>query len=667
MTLNLNRFRRKRFRALKSAFQQTCAVFQVGPKTFNRHVLLILYSLSGEKMPLKGILTPSMSFHQRSHACGELRSRNASQTVTVNGWAHRIRDLGGVYFVDLRDRTGLVQLFLDPSQFDNLQEIRSESCLSVTGEVRERSEITKNPNLATGDIEVVVRAFTVLSPSKPLPFPLSDEDQMRTVSEEIRVKHRYLDLRRPTMYHRLALRSAAVRKMRKYLDDRDFLEIETPIFTRSTPEGARDYLVPYRLDPGKFYALPQSPQQYKQLLMVAGVERYYQVAKCFRDEAQRADRQPEFTQLDLEMSFVTQEDVLELIEGMTIQVINELIAEHNLAKDQVQPFTRLTYDESMWLYGCDKPDLRFQLPLFDITTVAKDCGFGVFKATVEGGGMVRGVRYPGGSRLSRKEIGEVEGYCKEFGAKGMATLSLASEGEGEAAYVSPSGIHVRGSVAKFFAPAELQAILDASNAESGDLLCFIADHYGAGNNVLYRLRNLIGDRCNLRNPRELNFCWVLDFPLVEWDEDAKRWNSVHHPFTSPKVDDFVYLDSNPEKVRADCYDIVCNGVEWASGSIRIHRPDIQARIFQLLGIDEATQRERFGHILDAFSFGPPPHGGIAPGIDRLIMFLTDDENIREVMAFPKMGNGFDPMMGCPSEVDEPQWKEMGLQLRKPEK
>lgn len=604
-----------------------------------------------------------MSFHQRSHACGEFRKGHAGQRVTLNGWAHRIRDLGGVYFVDFRDRTGIVQLFLDPAQYENLQEIRSETCLSVTGTVRERSEITKNSNIVTGDVEVVVEAFTVLSPSRPLPFPISDEEQMKTVGEELRVKHRYLDLRRPSMYQKMALRSASIRKMRKYLDDRAFLEVETPIFTKSTPEGARDYLVPYRLEPGKFYALPQSPQQYKQLLMVAGIERYYQVARCFRDEAQRADRQPEFTQLDLEMSFVTQEDVLELIEGMTITVINELIEEFGLAKEKIQPFTRLTYDESMWLYGCDKPDLRFGLPLFDLTPIAKDCGFGVFKSTVEAGGMVRGIRFPGGSSLSRKDIGEVEAFCKEFGAKGMATLSLAAEGEGEPAYVSTTGVPVRGSIAKFFTPEELEGIVTTANAETGDLLCFIADTYLAGNNILYRLRNLIGDRCGLRDPRHLNFCWVLDFPLVEWDEDAQRWNSVHHPFTSPKVEDFVYLDTNPEKVRADCYDIVCNGVEWASGSIRIHRPDIQARIFQLLGIDEATQRERFGHILDAFSYGPPPHGGIAPGIDRLIMFLTDEDNIREVMAFPKMGNGFDPMMACPSEVDEAQWKEMGLQVR----
>jgi aspartyl-tRNA synthetase len=601
-----------------------------------------------------------MSFAQRTHDCGTFRLTHVGQTATVNGWAHKVRDLGGLFFVDLRDRTGLVQILLDPAKFSNLSEIKPESALSITGEVRPRSEETRNPRLPTGDVEIVAASFEILSQSGVLPFPISDEEQMSSVNEELRIKYRYLDLRRPSMFRKLALRAAAVRKIRAYLDARGFVETETPIITKSTPEGARDYLVPYRLEPGKFYALPQSPQQYKQLLMVAGLERYYQIAKCFRDESQRADRQPEFTQLDLEMSFVTQEDVLQLAEGLTLEVINELIAEFALDRDPVEPFPRLTYDDCMRRYGCDKPDLRFGLELFDVTDIAKGSEFGVFRTTAESGGFVRGVRYPGGASLSRKEISGLEEFCKTFGAKGMASFALA---EGEGAVQDSKGRWIKGGIAKFFKPEELSAIADTASAKDGDLLCFIADHWIPGNNVLYRLRLEIGQRCGLRDPRKLNFCWVLDFPLVEWDEEAGRWSSTHHPFTGPKAEDLQFLESEPARVRADCYDIVCNGTEWASGSIRIHRPDIQARVFTLLGISEQAQRERFGHILEAFSFGAPPHGGIAPGIDRLVMLLLGEENIREVIAFPKIGLGTDPMMGAPDVIDPDQWSELGLELK----
>ena len=563
-------------------------------------------------------------------------------------------------FVDLRDRTGICQLIIDPGQ-GTPPDLRSETCVSVTGTVRMRDEVNRNPRMATGDIELIVSECDILSQAGVLPFPVSDEEQMSKVNEELRVKHRYLDLRRPSMYNKLAIRAAAIRGMRAYLDQRGFVEVETPIITKSTPEGARDYLVPYRLEPGKFYALPQSPQQYKQLLMVAGVERYYQIAKCFRDESQRSDRQPEFTQLDLEMSFITQEDILELIEGLGVTVINDVIDEFGLEKDKVQPFKRLTYDESLRLYGNDKPDLRYDLQITDVGEIVKNSEFSVFRNAVESGNFVRAIRFPGGSTLSRKEVTELEEICKSYGAKGMASIYVEVEGnEPEGSVVAKNGMRVRSSILKFLGEDELAGILDACGAKPGDLLCFVADNWKVTCEALSRLRNEIGERAGLKDPRKLSFAFVLDFPLVDWNEDEQRWDPTHHPFTSPKVEDLPLLDTDPGKIRADCYDVVCNGVEWASGSIRIHQPDIQARIFNLIGVDEQQQQERFAHILEAFSYGAPPHGGIAPGIDRLIMFLTDDENIREVIAFPKIGNGYDPMMDAPSTVDSKQWQEMGL-------
>lgn len=610
---------------------------------------------------MKGNLRPSMSFAQRTVFCGELGISQVGETVTVNGWVHRVRDLGGLYFADMRDRSGLVQIIFPENATPDL---RSETCLSVTGLVHERDAKNKNPEMQTGEIEIQVQSFEILSQSKTLPFPISDEKQMDKVNEELRVKHRYLDLRRPSMHKKLAIRAAAIRKIRGFLDAKGFTEVETPIITKSTPEGARDYLVPYRLDPGEFYALPQSPQQYKQLLMVGGIERYYQIAKCFRDEAQRADRQPEFTQLDLEMSFVKQEDILNLIEEMTVEVVNELIAEFELEKEPVGEFVRMTYDESLARYGNDKPDLRFGLEIFDCSEIVKYSGFSVFQATVESGKFVRGLRYPGGAELSRKQIGELEELVKSYGAKGLANFALIPVPEDvEGSRLTASGKRVKGGISKFLSDEEVDSLVELSGAEVGDLLCFVADDWKVSCEALARLRLAIGDALGLRDKSKLAFAWILDFPLVEWNEDEQRWDPSHHPFTSPKATDFEILESDPGAVRADCYDLVCNGTEWASGSIRIHSPEVQARIFDLIGVDEQQQKERFAHILEAFSYGAPPHGGIAPGIDRLIMFLADEENIREVIAFPKMGNGYDPMMDAPSPIDQAQMDELGLMLK----
>jgi aspartyl-tRNA synthetase len=594
-----------------------------------------------------------MGFSQRTFTCGELRLEQVGQEATVTGWAHKVRDLGGVFFVDLRDRTGIVQLTLAPAKFDSLAEIRTESCLSLTGKVCERAPGTKNPKLPTGEIEIVVERYELLGAAKPLPFPVSDEEQMTSVNEELRVRYRYLDLRRPSMYRRMAIRAKLTSRFRQFLESQKFIEIETPIITKSTPEGARDYLVPYRFNPGNWYALPQSPQQYKQMLMVAGIERYFQVARCFRDESARADRQPEFTQLDIEMSFVDQEEVLNLAEELCRSAVNGTIEEFQLDKEPVGGFERITYDEAMRLYGCDKPDLRFGLPLFDVTPGLQETGFGVFQAVIESGGFIRGALYPGGGSLSRKEIGVLEELCKELGAKGMASLIVPAPGEDP-----------RGSVAKFLTETELTRIVEAANASPGDLICLVAGEFAMTCSVLYRLRLEIGDRLGLRDPRVLKYLWVVDFPLVDWDPDAGRWSATHHPFTAPKEEDLATLEARPGSVRANAYDMVCNGYECAGGSIRIHRSEVQTRMFDLLGISAETQQTQFGHLLEAFSYGAPPHGGIAFGLDRAVMLLTDTENIREVIAFPKIGNGVDPLMDSPSTIDAHQWAELGLRVTK---
>lgn len=584
--------------------------------------------------------------HKRTVYCGDLRAEHIGQRVTLNGWAHSVRDHGGLIFIDLRDRMGVVQTVIDPAAAPEahaaVQPVKSEWVLALEGEVRRRPAGTENPHLATGDVEVAIDTVEVLNPCKALPFQV---DQDGAVGEDVRLKFRYLDLRRPSMYRKLKLRNDCIRRIRDFMYAHGFLEVETPIMTRSTPEGARDYLVPYRLQPGLFYALPQAPQQFKQLLMVAGVDRYFQIAKCFRDEAQRADRQPEFTQLDLEMSFVEQEDILSLVEELTSDVVEALSD-----KKLIKPFARLTYDEAMARYGTDKPDLRYGLELADCGGIVGSCEFGVFRNALAAGGQVKAIRYPGGASLSRKEIDDLTLLAKDAGAKGMAYLLVGEGGS------------VKSPIAKFLNDGEVKGLLQAAGAEAGDLVAFIADQPAVVAKALDRLRREIGARLNLADPKTLAFCWITDFPVFEWDEENNRWTFAHNPFALPKDGHMDLIESDPAAMRAWCYDIACNGSEWASGSLRIHKPEIQKAIFRKLGYSEEQIQEQFGHMLEAFEFGAPPHGGIAPGIDRLVMYLTDDDNIREVIAFPKMGGGLDPLMGAPSPVDPAQLNELHIRV-----
>ncbi len=593
----------------------------------------------------------------KTHTCGELTVDHIGQQVTLAGWVNRRRDHGGLIFIDLRDRFGLTQVTIDEDKaeaHDIANLARNEYVLQVHGTVQARPAGFENPNLATGAIEVIVDKVVILNPAKTPPFYVSGNAD--EVDEALRLKYRYLDLRRPRMYDNLALRHKIVRFIREYLSERGFLEIETPILLKSTPEGARDFIVPSRLHAGEFYALPQSPQQLKQLLMVAGIERYFQIARCFRDEDLRADRQPEFTQLDLEMSFVEAEDIRHLIEGMLIELC-ALISDKPI---QQTPFPVLSYAEAMDKYGVDRPDIRFDMQLFNLSEVVKDSGFGVFKNAIAAGGEVKGLVYPGGAHTARREIDELTEYVKQYGAKGLAWIGVTGAPAADGTYGEDA---LRSQIAKFLSPQELSAIIAKSGAGVDDLILIVADKPSVVAQSLSNLRMEVARRAGLIDNNLLAFCWVIDFPLLEYDEEEKRWQAVHHPFTSARNEDWDKLESDPGAVLAKAYDVVLNGWEIGGGSIRIHRSDLQDRLFMALGLERSDMEAQFGHLLEAFQYGAPPHGGIALGIDRVVALFAEATSIRDVIAFPKTAAGTDLMVNAPSPVSDAQLKELHIALR----
>ena len=585
----------------------------------------------------------------KTHTCGELRAAHLGQAVILAGWVNRLRKHGGITFLDLRDRFGLIQVVTDPvtqpEATQVLESARSEWVLQVKGTVRLRPEGLANPNMPTGEIEVLAQEVKVLNPAKTTPLLISKEEENE--DENFRLKYRYLDLRRERMRHNLELRHRMVKFIRDYLDERGFLEVETPILFKTTPEGARDYLVPSRIHAGEFYALPQSPQQLKQLLMVAGIERYFQIARCFRDEDQRGDRQPEFTQLDLEMSFVEREDIMRLVEGMFTEMVAKVVPHKRVL---TSPWPRLLYKDAMERFGKDNPDIRYGMELKDFTDLAAGCGFSVFENAISTGGHVQGINASGCGEYSRKQIDELAEYVKKFGVKGLAYIALPSTGE------------TRSSFTKFLQPERVQAFIQRLEGKPGDLLLFVADKPPVVFESLARLRVLIAERFGLVDPDVLAFCWVSDFPFVNWSEEDQRWDPSHHLFTSPMLEDIPLLDTNPGQARGQQYDLVLNNYEVGGGSIRIHDRALQEKVFKLIGLDPDTARERFGHMLEAFEYGTPPHGGIASGIDRLCMILAGEPNIREVIAFPKNQMARDVMADAPSLAEPKQLKELHIKL-----
>lgn len=593
-------------------------------------------------------MAQSMQGLKRTHRCTEVLSAELGQKVVLMGWVQKRRNLGSLIFVDLRDRTGLVQLVFDQDivgeeVFEKAGKLRNEFVIAAVGTVEKRSGAV-NKDLATGELEIKVTALRVLSEAMTPPFPI---DANTNVKDELRLKYRYLDLRRPNIQKNLILRSKVATTVRNFLAEEGFLEIETPMLMKSTPEGARDYLVPSRVHPGSFYALPQSPQIFKQLLMCSGYDRYFQIVKCFRDEDLRADRQPEFTQIDMELSFVDVDDVIDVNERLLACMFKDAIG-----VDVQLPIKRMTYQEAMDRFGSDKPDLRFGMELVNVTDVVKDCEFVVFKSAIENGGSVRGINAKGQGDMARKKIDALVKFAKDFGAKGLAYIQCKSDGS------------VKSSFSKFMKDEEMDALIKAMDGQAGDLLLFAADKNKVVYDVLGNLRLEIAKNLDLLKKDDYNFVWITEFPLLEWNEEENRFTAMHHPFTMPMEEDLQYLESDPGRVRAKAYDIVLNGTELGGGSVRIFQPDVQEKMFDALGFTKEQAQAQFGFLMDAFRYGVPPHAGLAYGFDRLVMLMAKEDSIRDVIAFPKVKDASCLMSEAPSEVDEKQLKELGIELAK---